>query len=284
MDHSIKTIKKTIKSHHLEIEIPFDGFEKNNVITGPIDLLRDEDLVNLNKILRWNCFTIDSKGRKFGNAAWKGKRDKPQAVPDKRILEMNRAFDLAKKSVLEVGCFEGIHTAALASLAHKTYAIDSRIDNVVKTIVRTHLFGFSPQVSVCNLELDEDVARLPIVDFVHHVGVLYHLTDPVANLIKLDDIARSGLLLDTHYASSDMTNASYTSSGRDYRYYHYREHGIDEEFSGMGDHSKWLLFDDIKAILTQVGFSDIRVLKDNKLGRNGPRVTILAARPGIIIE
>ena len=278
----MKDLLKTQKGHQA-IPIPFEGFEENRINSGLIEFLGDDDLGRLNEMLPWNCFTADSKGRRFGNAAWMGKRDKPQLVPDPRILEMNRVFDLANQSVLEVGCFEGIHTVALAQLAAKVYAIDSRIENVVKTIVRTHLLGFSPQVSVCDLEQDDDIARLPIVDLVHHVGVLYHLKDPVAHLIKLADIARNGLLLDTHYATSDMANASYTANGREYRYFGYREKGRDEVFSGMYDHSKWLLLDDIKAILAQVGFTDFRITEDSQQ-RNGPRITAFAARSGVTRE
>jgi 2-polyprenyl-3-methyl-5-hydroxy-6-metoxy-1,4-benzoquinol methylase len=271
---------KMLKSRQAT-EIPFDGFEENRINSSLIEFLSDDDLVRLNEILPWNCFTADSKGRRFGNAAWKGKRDTPQLVPDPRILEMNRIFDLASQSVLEVGCFEGIHTIALAMLASKVYAIDSRIENVVKTIVRTHLLGFSPQVSVCDLEQDEDFARLPVADLVHHVGVLYHLKNPVSHLIKLADVARNGLLLDTHYATPQMVNAVQSIDGEEYRYYGYREKGRDEVFSGMYDHAKWLLLDDIKRILSRIGFSDIRIFKDVQQ-RNGPRVTLYAARQSVM--
>ena len=144
----MKDLLKNPKDHQA-ISIPFDGFEENRINSGLIEFLGDDDLGRLNEMLPWNCFTVDSNGRRFGNAAWMGKRDKPQLVPDPRILEMNRVFDLANQSVLEVGCFEGIHTVALAQLAAKVYAIDSRIENVVKTIVRTHLLGVSPQGAVC---------------------------------------------------------------------------------------------------------------------------------------
>jgi hypothetical protein len=49
----------------------------------------------------------------------------------------------------------------------------------------------------------------------------------------------------------------------------------------MYDHAKWLTLDCIKKILTDIGFSDVRVLKD-ELQRNGPRVTLYAAKPNVM--
>lgn len=51
----------------------------------------------------------------------------------------------------------------------------------------------------------------------------------------------------------------------------------------MYDHAKWLLLDDIKKILMDIGFSDIRVYKDERQ-RNGPRVTFCAARPSAELQ
>jgi len=224
------------------------------------------------------CFTADSRGRRFGDMAWASKRDVPQRIPDERIVELDRLFGLGTKSVLEVGCFEGVHTIALAQLCPNVHAIDSRVENVVKTIVRTNFFGQKPTVTVCDLENEADFARLPNVDVLHHVGVLYHIKDPVAHLLRLGSIVRDGLLLDTHYATEDMTNAELERNGRKFRYFKYAEGGRDEVFSGMYDHAKWLLLADIRIILYDMGFTDIRIHKD-EIQRNGPRVTLFAGRP-----
>jgi hypothetical protein len=264
-----------------KVELSFDGYEKSAVQSGQVDFLSADDLRRLNNILPWMCFTADSKGRRFGNTAWKGKRDTPQQIPDARIVQFDSLFNLSDKSVLEVGCFEGIHTIALAQRAKKVYAIDSRIENVVKTIVRANLFGFTPAVSVCDLERGDDIARLTVVDLLHHVGVLYHLKNPVEHLVQLGAFTRSGILLDTHYATQDMADKTFESPERTYRYYSYKEKGRNEVFSGMYDHAKWLLLEDIEAILKGIGFSDIRIYKD-ELQRNGPRVTLYAARPSVM--
>lgn len=260
---------------------------ENRVDSGMIECLSDDDLHRLNEILPWKCFTVDSCGRRYGNPARVGnfvrvgKRDTPQRIPDLRIAEMDRLFNLSEQSVLEVGCFEGIHTIGLAQFSKEIYAIDSRIENVVKTIVRTHMFGFTPTVFVCDVERDDDVDRLPTVDFAHHVGVLYHLKDPVTHLFNLTAFVRNGILLDTHYATPQMVSSVYALNGKEYHYYKYREKGRADIFSGMNDHSKWLLLDDIRDILVQTGYSDIRSFKDS-VQRNGPRVTLFAARPSVM--
>ncbi|MGH8614700.1 MAG: class I SAM-dependent methyltransferase [Gammaproteobacteria bacterium] len=261
----------------LEEEFSFEGFNKGRVHTKFVENLSDDDLRYLNNLLPWKCFTVDSKGRRFGNRAWPGKRETPQPVPDPRIAELNRRYDLRDKHVLELGCFEGVHTIALCSFGARVTAIDSRIENVVKTVVRCAMFGYSPSVFVCDLEHANECERLPRVDVLHHVGVLYHLTDPVGHLRTLMPFANQGIMLDTHYAEDRDANDTYESDGRAFRYQRYREGGKAEVFSGMRDHAKWLRLDDMIALLTDLGFSDVDVV-DRQVMRNGARVLMYAQR------
>ncbi len=257
----------------------FDGFEEGRVYTKYVESLSDEDLQALNALLPWRCFTVDSRGRRFGNRAWPGKRDTPQEVPDPRIIVLHERYDLRDKYVLELGCFEGVHTTALCSFGARVTAIDSRIENVVKTIVRCAMFGYAPTVFVCDLERVDDYKRLPPVDMLHHVGVLYHLTDPVHHLRKLIPLVKTGIMLDTHYAEDRAAKDTYEVDGTPFRYHRYHEGGKAEVFAGMRDHAKWLRLDDIVAVLTELGFGDIDVV-DNKHMRNGPRVLMHAQRTG----
>ncbi|MGH8605587.1 MAG: hypothetical protein ACREXR_23185 [Gammaproteobacteria bacterium] len=118
-----------------EEEFSFDGFNQGRVHTKLVENLRDDDLRYLNNLLPWKCFTVDSKGRRFGNRAWPGKRETPQQVPDPRITAFHERYDLRGKRILELGSFEGVHTSALCLYGGRVTAIDSRIENVVKTIV-----------------------------------------------------------------------------------------------------------------------------------------------------
>ncbi|MGH8603524.1 MAG: hypothetical protein ACREXR_12355, partial [Gammaproteobacteria bacterium] len=70
-------------------EFLFDGFNGGRVQTKYVEFLSDENLQALNALLPWKCFTVDSKGRRFGDRAWPGKRETPQPVPDPRIVGLN---------------------------------------------------------------------------------------------------------------------------------------------------------------------------------------------------
>lgn len=243
-----------------------------------LDSLSDDDLDRLNRLLPWQAFTVDGRGRRLGNIAWSGKRTEPQPIPDRRIELLDQEFGLSDKTVLEIGCFEGIHTIGLARLARSVHAVDSRLENVVKTIVRASLYGCSPSVTVCNVEENP----LPVgdlrSDIVHHVGVLYHLKDPVAHLRVLPGLTRVGLMLDTHVARPEQAGKSYTSVSKIYRYREFQESGHVDPFSGMYSQSKWLLLEDIVNLLKEGGFESVRVAEERD-EPNGLRVLLFARKP-----
>ena len=260
-----------------KMEIPLDGYKEGRVNSKFIESLDLAQLEELNKILPWKCFTVDSSGRRFGDIAWKAKREIPQEVPDRRIIMMHDRFNLTDKHVLEIGCFEGVHTVGLGMFSGKVTAIDSRVENVVKSMVRTSFFGSHCDIFLCDIESKKDFKLLPQVDYVHHVGVLYHLKDPVNHLRALAKLTKHGLMLDTHYAKLEKASSSYIVNGINYQYQHYLEGGRKEVFSGMYDHAKWLLIDDICDILKDEGFKKIEV-KEDREERNGPRLLLFASR------
>lgn len=255
--------------------VPFKGHTSHCTPIKFVDPLSDADLAALNGLLDWKAFVTDSHGRRFGNAAWPGKRCEPQAVPDPRIVMLHERFDLSDKHVLEVGCFEGIHTAGISALARRVSAVDSRVENVVKTVVRCAFFGRYPTVFQCDLEARPLNYELLAADVLHHVGVLYHLRDPVGHLLDLKNFVRLGVMLDTHYADESEAVETYESSGRQFRYKRYQEFGHADPFSGMYDHSKWLLLDDIVALLQEAGFGRVEIA-EQRAERNGPRVLLFA--------
>lgn len=255
---------------------PFKGYAENRYETRFVDSLSDEDLAELNRLLKWRCFTADSHGRRFGDAAWAGKRCEPQTIPDPKIVLMHERFDLADKHVLEVGCFEGVHTIGLSLFARRVTAIDARVENVVKTIVRCALFGHHPTVFKHDVE-SRDADTEPLrADLVHHVGVLYHLKDPVSHLLDLGKFIGRGVMLDTHYAEEAEASETYEAAGRRVAYKKYFEGGQADPFSGMYDHAKWLRLEDISALLKEAGFPRVEVV-EKRAERNGPRVLLFAA-------
>jgi tRNA (mo5U34)-methyltransferase len=259
-------------------EMPLDGYAEGRAHILGVEALPDEELRRLNTLLPWAAFVVDSKGRRFGAPYSANKRNVPQEVPDPRIVELDRRMPLAERTVLEIGCFEGIHTAALAQRAGRVLACDSRIENVVKTIVRCAMFGVpAPHVFRWDVEEAPPPGFDLGCDVLHHVGVLYHLTDPVGHLRTLAPLVRDGIMLDTHVAPEDAALREYESGGRRWRYMHYREAGREAPFAGMLDHAKWLFRDDLVVLLRELGFADIHDAGITSW-RHGPRWLVYARR------
>lgn len=241
--------------------------------------LTDLDIETLNNLLPWKCFTTDSLGRVLGKQAWEGKRSIEQEIPDPRIVKLNELVGLNGKSVLEVGCFEGVHTIGLSQFTNDIYAVDVRIENVIKTLGRCFAYGTYPKVFTLNLDDEAQTQLLPQIDVVHHVGVLYHLYDPINHLKLVLPKIKNSILLDTHYATKEMANQK-TDCGLNY--FEYKEFGYKDVFSGINPTSKWLLLDDIHKILKSHGFLNIHTIF-NKEERNGPRVSLVASKNDFLI-
>lgn len=256
--------------------LPLHGFEEQRTPAPLLDRLSDDELERLNDVLPWACFTADGRGRRVGDVAWAGKRDEPQVIPDRRGILLDERFGLADKHVLEIGCFEGVHTIGLCQRAAQVTAVDARVENVVKTIVRCAFYGWHPEVFVCDVEDGASMAQLQ-ADVVHHVGVLYHLRDPVAHLLALGRVARDGVLLDTHVATPAEATESMELDGRTYAYRRYREGGVDEVFSGMYEHAKWLTLEGLVDVLGWAGFGKVDVVEE-RAERNGTRVLVVGGR------
>ncbi len=243
-----------------------------------VEALPDWQLAELNTALDWNCFVLDSDGRQFGKAHSNRKRSEPETVPDRRIGMMAARFPLGDAHVLEFGCFEGIHTAGLCGVAKRVTGVDSRVENAIKTMVRLGFMDLQARVRVANVEdLSEAQFQDLKADFGHHVGVLYHLKDPVAHLESVGRLCPQGLMLDTHYASPEMAQLSYESGSKRYSYHHFLERGgYGGVFSGMYDHAKWLTLDGLETALNQAGYGKVEIV-ERREERNGPRCLLFAS-------
>ena len=259
-------------------EPPLDGYDQNRVEIPVIEELADDELRILNDILPCASFVVDSRGRRFGKQYSSTKRSNAAQMPDPRIVEFDRRFPLGGRTVLELGCFEGNHTVALCERAEHVIAVDSRIENVVKTIVRCAMFGHRPMVHRIDLEQPLPADFELGCDLLHRIGVLYHLTDPVGHLRMICSKVRHAVTLDTHVAPENATlHEDYTVQGRTYRYMNFAEGPRSSPFAGMLDHAKWLLEADLIEVLHDCGFDEVDVA-ERRDERNGPRVLIYAAR------
>lgn len=238
-----------------------------------IDRMSDEELQRLNELLPWSSWVVDANGRRFGNRFTANKRNEPETIPNYRNVELNKRYDLSDKHVLEIGCFEGNHTVDLASMARKVTGVDSRIEHVVKTLVRCAMAGLHPAVYCWDVEQEIPLGLDLSCDVLHHCGVLYHLERPVEHLKRLAPLISTALLLDTHVApeGGDLK----VDAG--VRYWHFDEHGRENPFAGMYGHAKWIVLEDLVGLLKRLGFNDVDVA-ERRDERSGPRVLIYANR------
>ena len=240
-----------------------------------LENLPDEELARLNEILPWAAFLEDEKGRKFGHAHSKTKRNLAQIIPDSRIKLLDERLGLQGKTVLEAGCFEGFHTIGLMQKGAIVTAFDSRIENIVKTMVRCCAFNLQANVCYWNLE-DKKPSNIRTYDIVHHIGVLYHLLHPIEHLEEICLCAKQTLFLDTHVASAEKLN-TINHKGFAYRYSYFTEGGRESPFAGMESKAKWIHPDDLISYIKTLGFNDVELI-DKRAERNGDRVLIIANR------
>lgn len=236
--------------------------------------LSDADLNEFNGMLPWHAGTLLPDGRILGSLTARAtKRESIESVPDKRITRLHKALDLSGKRVLEIGCFEGIHTLGLCSYGANVTAVDLRPINVIKTCARLAAYGVS--ANVFPLDVEDASVELPQFDVVFHCGVLYHLEEPVRHLKCLLPHCNA-IYLDTHIAGEDESEAKLVSDGKTYFGHHHDEGGWKDPFSGRGSGAFWLKLSDLEVLLKESGFTvDVWGIRDE---RNGPRVGLLAVR------
>ena len=257
-------------------KVPADGFEPLLRDPAQVDSLSASDLASVNALLPWACFTADRGGRRVGAPSSVTKRPTAQEIPDQRILRLEAAVGLHDKHVVELGCFEGVHTVALCDLVERVTAVDARVENVVKTMVRTWLYGHRPEVVLQDVE-DPAVLDVYDCDVLHHNGVLYHLLDPVAHLRRALSRTRTALLLDTHISRESETTAHYDVDGHTFRIKDFKEDPHTSPFAGLYPNARWLLLDDLRAEIERAGFGNI-MIEEVREERHGARVLIIAKR------
>jgi tRNA (mo5U34)-methyltransferase len=251
---------------------PLKWLERGFVDFRALDL-DEQALQDANRLFDWRAVTRLPDGRLLGKPS-RNKREGEEKIPDSRIVLLDRLIKLAGKSVLEVGCFEGIHTIGLRQFTDHVTAVDVRPVNVFKTLARLSLYGADAKVYVADCEnLD---ASFGTFDVIFHIGVLYHLVDPVGHIAKIGALAPT-LYIDTHVGGPNDTYTKEKIGEAEYSVLRTLEGGWKDPFSGAQKTAKRLSLDSLALALTNAGYTAQRLLQYRR-ERNGPRVLILASR------
>jgi tRNA (mo5U34)-methyltransferase len=236
--------------------------------------LTDQQLADFQAALPWKTGAELPDGRLLGVP---GKRGGMVHGLDPRVAAVRDRLSSADKTVLEIGCCEGIYTVQLAGVCREVVGLDVRPHNIACALTRLFVHGVTNARLLLQdaRELDGRIGRF---DILFHVGVLYHLSDPVDHLRRVAGLADS-LLLDTHYADDDVPfpRADIDADGRTYCAKVYQEGAWADVFSGVEPTSRWVYRDDLLQLLGDLGFTSAEVLDDRR-ERNGPRFTVLARR------
>jgi hypothetical protein len=238
--------------------------------------LTDLQLRGFQEAFAWETAMRLPDGRVLGTP---GKRGAVSEPGDFRVRAVAERLSSADRAVLELGCHEGIHTVQLAAVARRVTALDVRPKNIVGALTRVFVVG-SDNVQLLLEDVRELDASFERHDILFHVGVLYHLADPVEHLYKVASLA-DDLLLDTHYVGDpgSRERSDLIHDGKRYVAYLYNEAGWADTFSGVEDVSRWLDRESLLRLVRDVGFDDVEVL-DDRTERNGSRITLLGRKPG----
>ncbi|HEV7913741.1 MAG TPA: methyltransferase domain-containing protein [Albitalea sp.] len=244
------------------------------------------NLEKLNAMLPWSSYGHVGGERVLGSAWSARKRSQPEAFPDALVERLAERLPLVGKDVLEMGCFEGHHSITLARHARTVWAIDGRVENVVKTLVRVWVAGCSDKVEVNLLDLEvgtlrqqlESLGRQAPFDVVHHRGVLYHLSDPVGHLVQCAEVCTGSIYIHSQLAHDEQATEALRWGDRSYAAYRYKEPKVAfAPFSGITPHAHWMTESSLSTLLKDLGFGSIDIM--NRIDeRNGRRVELIASR------
>ncbi len=285
-DRLVTIVRAHVASTVTAVEEPFPvervlrrTLQELGDIEAPVSRLTDDELETFNRLLPWGAMTLDQAGREVGQVWSADKRGVPSGLIDPRQTQFDKVFPLKGRTVMEIGCFEGIHTLGLLLLGAEVTAVDGRVENVMKTMSRLWAYGRACELLLWNVERPAPETLPKAWDVLHHIGVLYHLSNPVEHLNELLPRTGAGLLLDTHVMSDEAeTSESYAVGGQTFRTRRKPEVYADSSpFAGMEDHAKYLVLDDLVRLIASHGFGDLRIVSDRD-ERNGRRVTIWAFR------
>jgi SAM-dependent methyltransferase len=194
------------------------------------------------------------------------------APNDPRIDLFRRSFPEAR-TILELGSLEGGHTVGLARLpgVRSVLGVEGRLANYQRARCAKELFEVENiQFVHANLE-EAPLSGFGRFDAIYCCGLLYHLPEPWQLVAQFAGVAR-GVFIWTHCALESVAD----TFAEGYKGYRQREGGPDEALSGLSADSFWPTLGSLCTMLTEHGFSELRLLENDLRQKNGYAVTLAA--------
>ncbi len=190
-----------------------------------------------------------------------------------------KEVDIKGKSILELGCLEGLHTLMLHLLGAKMIvAIEGREDNFIKSLMVKNAFHLD-RSTVMFGDIEEILFILPAsFDICIALGVLYHLENPIETVYRIGELVGT-LFIWTHYSvdsypAGEMVDVRFNNVV-------YRGKFVSEDtnhyLSGIKKKSFWVFRDDVFRLLRDAGFMNIKLIKEEKY-KGKPAMIILARK------
>ena len=200
-----------------------------------------------------------------------------------------RLGGFADKTILELGPFEGYHTAMLeARGARHITAIEANTRSFLKCLITKEVMGLVRTSILLGNFVDFMSATKQRFDILIASGVLYHLPHP-DEALKLMSKVSDRIFIQTHYYDHAHISKSRFASqftevpgqGENKTITYYRMEYQDRESplynGGVNAHTHWLNRDDMISILEGLGFA-IDIVFEESDNPNGPVLSFSATR------
>lgn len=199
------------------------------------------------------------------------------------VNQLNSIYPLKDKTVIELGAQEAAHSNILQKFgAKKIVAIEGKISNYVKSCVIKNILNISNAKFYLEDLRNIDLKKFGVFDVCLCSGILYHLPEPQNLIAEISQVAPR-ILINTCYATSNYPTFGDVEMSLKGKKYHGKlqdEVSVDHPSTGLQKFSVFLFKDDLIQILHDVGYKEVRVLKDWYTDSNpeGGRITIFAQK------
>lgn len=200
-------------------------------------------------------------------------------LSEPRINQLSKRINLEGKTVLELGCLEGVHSLMLQNLGvKKVVGIEGRKENFLKCLIVKNAFNLNR----CKFLFGDLNKILSVLsgpfDICLALGVLYHLEDPLSAIYRIAELTNR-LFVWSHYSTKDEPKGPLIEVEYQGNICHgkYVGEDIKHYLSGLNKKSFWIFEDDFLKVVEKTGFKYIDLIQKEK-HEHGPAMTFLAQK------